>query len=309
MFTTGFLYIFASVVLFFETKKSDFINRIKRSYKIGYLEKINAVKVDFNKKQNFKLNLYDKMSSWLLKNGLNLEPWALIIAAFLILSFIFILCLFIKLGIFIFIASSLAIAFTFYTIVDLRGRKLNYKKEIQMESFLIDLMGNLFANPSIISGIQKSTEGAKDPLKKEFERVIEDTKKGARLNEALENFIKRNRSTAIQIVITGLIAANNRGVNLVEFLKDQIDYLREKRSIENYLKILSSGPRYTSYIIALIPIAVIIASSILNNDFTASLVRGAGLYVLVYAAVSYLAGFVIINKLVNLSDKTDKNIR
>ena len=34
-------------------------------------------------------------------------------------------------------------------------------------------------------------------------------------------------------VLTGLVVANEKGTDLIDFLKDQIDYTREKKSINN----------------------------------------------------------------------------
>ena len=105
------------------------------------------------------------------------------------------------------------------------------------------------------------------------------------------------------MVISGFIASNEKGVDLIEYLKDQLDYIREKKSISSYIRILSSGPRYTSYIIMLIPVVVVCIVSLLNKNFAHSLLNGFGLGVLIYALLSYIAGFLIINRIVNLAEK------
>ena len=226
-----------------------------------------------------------------------------------LLSAIFIICLFFKTGILVFTAVSAALVFIIYFLIDLKGRRISMKKEEQLEVFLMDLITSLHANPNVLSAIKNAADCAEEPLKKEFELVVDDTRKGVRLSDALENMLSKNRSIIIQVIITGFIAANDKGVDLVEFLQDQVSYIREKRSMESYIRILSSGPRYTSYVIALIPVAVLFIASLLNRDFALSLTSGTGAYIIIYAMASYLLGFVLINKIVNLVDISDRSIK
>ena len=219
------------------------------------------------------------------------------------ISLIFTVSIFFKNGILIFISVSIFLCLATYIFIDIRGRKIIQKKEDQLEGFLIDLTGNLYANPNVLISIQKTLELAENPLKSEFETVIEDTRRGILLNEALFGMIERNKSEIIRMVISGFIASNEKGVDLIEYLKDQLDYIREKKSISSYIRILSSGPRYTSYVIMLIPVAVVCIVSLLNKNFTQSLLNGFGLGVLIYALFSYIAGFLIINRIVNLAEK------
>ncbi|MBN1299174.1 MAG: type II secretion system F family protein [Actinobacteria bacterium] len=303
LFIIGFLYILGSVFFYINARRISFLKRLKRSYRVDYNIMPDAAD---RKTKNRPLKQHSpaaRFLRWLKKNDIETDPGMLLINGLLFISVIFVACLFIRGGIFIFFSVSAISALIFYIVIDFRGRKINSKKEAQMEAFLIDLNGYLYANPNILLCIQKAVEHTDEPLKKDFMAVIEDTRKGMRINEALERLIAKSKSKTIQIIITGLIAANAKGVNLVDFLKDQIDYLREKKSIENYIRILSSGPRYTSYIIAVIPFLSIIAATFLNKDFAPALIHGVGPWILLYSCISYLAGFMLINRIINFSDK------
>ena len=111
--------------------------------------------------------------------------------------------------------------------------------------------------------------------------------------------ITRNSSPLIEVVLIGLIAANDKGVDLIEFLKDQVEYIREKKNMERYIKILSSGPRYTSYLITLIPIISIIVIILINKNIINVLFTGTGILILIYVLLSNVVGFFIINRLIN----------
>lgn len=241
------------------------------------------------------------VEDWLKSNSINMDARTFLMAISILVSAIIIPGLFLKQGIlFSLLLGSFCLVLIFIYI-NLRGRRENARKEDQLESFLIDLVGNLYATPNVLVAIQKTTENAEDPLKKEFETVINDTRKGVLLNAALEKMIKRSRSKIIGITLMGFIAANEKGVDLIEFLKSQIEYIREKKSISNYIRILSSGPKYTSYIIMVIPIISLLIASFINKYFLENLLSKVGLLILIYSAVSYFIGILLINRLVNLT--------
>jgi tight adherence protein B len=288
------------------------IARLKRSYGSAY-EMAGAEQgpgtAAGDKKDGSKpglLTAVTKLKLWLLRNGLDVEPHDFLMAAAIIYSAVFIASLFSKNAIIIFLTVSAAITIIFFIFTGTRARKLVSKKEAQMETFLIDLTGNLYANPNIVQCIQKTMQDTEYPLKADFEAVVDQTRRGVILNDALENMIAANSSRIIRFIISGLIAANKKGVDLISFLKDQVDYLREKKSITNYIRILSSGPRYSSYVIMLIPIVVLGAVSFLNRGFAQNLISPPGLWVLIYSAISFTAGFLIINKIVNLTEGPNK---
>ena len=247
--------------------------------------------------------LISKINHWLQKNSINLEAREFVILIIVILSLVFAACLAFAINLMIPILLSAVILFLMFIFIDLRGRKENLKKEDQLENFLLDLIGNLYASPNITLGIQKTLESAEYPLKRDFAIVIDDVRRGILLNDALRSMVKRNSSNIIEVVLAGLVAANEKGTDLIEFLKAQIDYIREKKSINNYIKILSSGPKYTSYIIMLIPVASIIIASLLNKNFISSLLSGIGIAILIYAGISYVLGFLFINKIINFGEE------
>jgi Flp pilus assembly protein TadB len=323
IFLLGFLYIFCSVALFVNARKNWLLRRLKRTYpEEDYSNNVSRGSFFVGKKQGWngskkqglgnvnnspvsggRKTISGRLSSWLVKNNIRADVVTFVLIFLVALSLIFTVSIFFKNGILIFISVSIFLSLAAYIFMDIRGRKILQKKEDQLEGFLIDLTGNLYANPNVLISMQKTLELAEDPLKSEFETVIEDTRRGILLNEALFGMIERNKSEIIRMVISGFIASNEKGVDLIEYLKDQLDYIREKKSISSYIRILSSGPRYTSYVIMLIPVAVVCIVSLLNKNFAQSLLNGFGLGVLIYALLSYIAGFLIINRIVNLAEK------
>ena len=285
----GFLYIFGAIAVYVIDKRQNLINRILRVS--NYPNLISN--------ESKRHSVIYKIKVWINYNNLNLEVKELLILIFIFSSLLFLIGLFWGLGL-VFSTFILIIGlFLFFIFVNIRKKRLNIKKENQLEQFLLDLIGYLYGNPNILNCIQKTIQDAEYPLGREFEIVLNDTRKGLLLNEALRKMIARNSSPLIETVLIGFIAANDKGVDLIEFLKDQVEYIREKKNMERYIKILSSGPKYTSYLITLIPIISIIVIILINKDIMEILFTGIGILTLVYILLSNIVGFFIINRIIN----------
>ena len=283
------LYIFSAVAIFIIDRQKNIVNRILR------VSGNSNLVIKDNQTHNFM----DKITIWINRNNLSLDAGEFLILISVLFSLILFAGLFFKIGLIFSILLLIVSIFIFFIYINLRRKRENIKKEEQLEQFLLDLTGYLYGNPNILNCIQKTLEDTEYPLKREFELVLNDTRKGLLLNEALKNMITRNSSPLIEVVLIGLIAANDKGVDLIEFLKDQVEYIREKKNMERYIKILSSGPRYTSYLITLIPIISIIVIILINKNIINVLFTGTGILILIYVLLSNVAGFFIINRLIN----------
>lgn len=283
------LYIFSAVAIFIIDKQKNVVNRILRVSGNSNL----VIKND--KTHNF----INRITIWINRNNLGLDTNEFLILISVLFSLILFTGLFFKIGFIFSILLLIVSIFIFFIFINIRKKRENIKKEEQLEQFLLDLIGYLYGNPNILNCIQKTLEDTEYPLKKEFELVLNDTRKGLLLNEALKNMIARNSSPLIEVVLIGFIAANDKGVDLIEFLKDQVEYIREKKNMERYIKILSSGPRYTSYLITLIPVISIIIIILINKNIVNILFTGTGILVLIYVVLSNIVGFFIINRLIN----------
>lgn len=250
-------------------------------------------------RENKKKSILEKIKTWLNKNSINLKAREFVILVFVSSSITFSIGLFFDLGLLLSALLAAVNIFIIFLAINIRKRRENSKKEDQLEQFLIDLVGNLYGNPNILNCIQKTVKETDYPLRKEFEIVLDDIQRGLLLKDALKNMIKRNSSPLIEIVLIGFIAANDKGVDLIGFLKDQIEYTREKKNMESYIKILTTGPRYTSYLIMLIPVVSIVFIILINRNFIDVLLSGVGILTLAYIIISNAIGFFIINRMIS----------
>ena len=288
------MYIFGAIALFINEKKKNYIRRILR---LSGDEVISNSTKRGNK-------LINKINIWLMKNNINLEIEEFFIIISILMSLIIIIGIFTAPNIIISFLLSIFLVFIIFIFINMRKKRENFKKEIQLEQFLLDLKGNLYGNQNILNSLEHTISETEYPLKKDFELVINDTKRGLLLGEALKNMVKKNSSCLIEIVLSGLIVANDKGADIISFLTDQIEYIREKRAIDNYIKILSTGPKYTAYLIMLIPVAAIIVVILINKNIIDILFSSFGIISLVYVVSSNAIGIFLINRLLNYQNES-----
>lgn len=248
--------------------------------------------------------LANKIVVWLEKNNINLEIEEFTIIISILMSLVIIVGIFTAPNIIISFLLSVLLVFILFIFINLRKKRENSKKEIQLEQFLLDLKGNLYGNPNILNSLENTVSESEYPLRKDFELVINDTKRGLLLDEALKNMVRKNSSYLIEIVLSGFIVANEKGADLISFLTDQIEYIREKRAIDNYIKILSTSPKYTAYLIMLIPVAAIIVVVLINKNIIDILFSSLGIIALIYVILSNAIGIFLINRMVNYQDES-----
>lgn len=288
------MYVFGAIALSINEKRKNYIRRILR---------LSGDEVITNniKKGN---KLVSKINTWLMKNNINLEIEEFFIIISILMSLLIIIGIFTAPNLIISFLLSIFLVFVLFIFINIRKKRENYKKEIQLEQFLLDLKGNLYGNQNILNSLEQTVSETEHPLKKDFEFVINDTRRGLLLDEALRNMVKRNSSSLIEIVLSGLIVANDKGADIISFLTDQIEYIREKRAIDNYIKILSTGPKYTAYLIMLIPVAAIIVIILINNNVIDILFSSFGIISLVYVVSSNALGIFLINRLLNYQNES-----
>jgi len=273
------------LILFFQDKRKRIFNKL--------------LKTDTAAQENEKNILTYGFIKWFLKLNLSITFSELLSLIIILISSEILIFLFFQINVWLLIFIAATTIFIIFVILKFVAGFKNAKKENQLEQFLIELIGHIYSNPNMQNCILKTILNLEEPLKSDIQRIVDDCSRGVLFKEAVKRFIERSSSQIIEVVFTGIIAANEKGINIVDFLRFQLEYIREKKSINNYIKILSTSPKYTSYFIMAIPMAVILIVIFINKNFMSFYFRGIGLLIILYSILSYLIGFILINKIIN----------
>lgn len=193
-------------------------------------KKVNITKYFYSKKSLAKMEQKAKLL------GIDSENYALSILNIRVLTTIiifFVLLYVSNLG--YLIAPVVAIAYYLFFIplfIDPKIEKRRRKLESEAMYFFEILALSLEAGRNIKTSIEITCNNLDGELSEEFKKVLKDMKYGMNLNDSLNELKFRIPSDTINNIILNIKEANIFGNNIIETMFSQIDYIREKRILE-----------------------------------------------------------------------------
>lgn len=133
------------------------------------------------------------------------------------------------------------------------------KRKKQFDDQLIDalmIMSSSFRGGlSLIQSMEAVVEEMPDPIRQEFGIVLGENKMGVSLEEAMSRLYKRMPSPSLQQMISAILLARETGGNLPAIFSRIVSSIRERRKIEENLKVLTLQGKVQSLVMSGLPIA------------------------------------------------------
>lgn len=170
---------------------------------------------------------------------------------------------------------------------------------------MLNLMVNgLRAGYSTLQAMEAVSRELPKPISEEFHRVVQEMQLGISMEEALNHLLRRINSDDLDLVITAINVQREVGGNLAEIL-DVISYtIRERVRLKGQIAALTAQGRATAWVIAALPIILVILLFVLNPDYMTILfepeTRGCGIPLMVLAGLMIVSGFVAVQKIVDI---------
>jgi tight adherence protein B len=99
-------------------------------------------------------------------------------------------------------------------------------------------------------------EGAAEPSKKEFTRVMQDEQLGVPVDEALTVMSERMQNEDLEQVALVTRLAREAGGNTAEVLDRVVDNIRGKQELRRLVRVLTSQGRLARWILTVLPLAL-----------------------------------------------------
>jgi tight adherence protein B len=171
----------------------------------------------------------------------------------------------------------------------------------QLPAHLQELAAAMRAGHSMVSGIAVMAEGASEPTRGEFQRVMADEQLGMQLEEALRSVAVRMDAQDMEQV--SLVAELHRqtGGNMAEVLDRVAEAVRERAELSRELRTLTAQARGSRWIVTLIPPTLLVVIDLLNPTYLKPLFNtGTGHLLLVIAGGLILAGSLVMGRIVRI---------
>ena len=157
---------------------------------------------------------------------------------------------------------------------------------------------SLRAGSGLLTAIEIVVEQIGGALSDEFGRLRREIAAGLGTEEAFRELGRRVGSKDLDIVITAILIQREVGGNLAEILGNVAGTMRERTVIRNEMNSMTSRQRLSAYLIAAVPVAVLIGMTIMLPDATRPLFeRQGGRMLLAVAGGLELLGFLTIRHL------------
>ena len=171
----------------------------------------------------------------------------------------------------------------------------------QLPDNLDVLAGALRAGHSLVGAMNVMLEGADEPFKSEFRRVLQDEQLGVPLDDALMVMSRRMDNLDVEQVAIVTRLQREAGGNTAEVLDRVVDNIRGRMDLERLVTVLTAQGRIARYILTAIPIFLLGFFLLVNPVWLEPLWQTTvGNVAMVFWVVMLVGGWFAIKKIVEI---------
>ena len=161
------------------------------------------------------------------------------------------------------------------------------------------LMSNsLRAGLSVQQAVALIGDDLPDPAGKEFGFLDAQFKLGASLEEGLANMMERLPSDDLRVLFTAILVQKEVGGNLAKALSDMSYTMTERATLRDEMKAMTAQARYSSLLIPVLPIGMLLLLRNAMPDFVAPLFETIyGWIVLAIFGGLQVAAFLLVRRI------------
>ena len=182
----------------------------------------------------------------------------------------------------------------------LRGKRAKRLKQFEAElPDTLDLLsGSLragFSTPDAIEIVAREGTGVGA---EEFAEVVQELNLGADLDAALARLIERMPSEDARLLISAIGVQRRTGGNLVDVIRQLARTLRDRRRLRDDIRVLTTQPRVSGYVVGVIPPAMVAVMYFLApKSFNILVTDPTGRIALVGGGVLVLLGLFLSDRI------------
>ncbi|OLC20133.1 MAG: hypothetical protein AUH33_04375 [Chloroflexi bacterium 13_1_40CM_68_21] len=180
------------------------------------------------------------------------------------------------------------------------GGRLNAFNK-QLPDTITLLSNSLRAGSSFLQSVELVSRESPAPMGPEMGRVVREVNLGLGMEEALANMVRRIKSDDLDLMVTAIGVQQQVGGNLAEILDTIAFTIRERVRIKGEIRTLTAQGRYSGYLVAFLPIGIMITLNFINPEFMQPLfTETIGRVLLIIGAVMMAIGFYAIRKITDI---------
>jgi len=163
----------------------------------------------------------------------------------------------------------------------------------QLDESLALLSGGLRAGHSLLRAVDAASQETESPTAEELARVVNETRLGRDLGDALDTTAERMRSDDFKWAAQAIAINREVGGNLSEVLDQVGRTIRERNEIRRQVKALAAEGKLSAWILVLLPIAVCGFLLLTNPNYFAGFFGNlVGIAALIVAVILLVVGSI-----------------
>jgi tight adherence protein B len=171
----------------------------------------------------------------------------------------------------------------------------------QLDDSLQLMASSLRAGHSLLRAVDSVSTEAAAPTCEEFARIVNETRVGRDLGDALDEVAERMDSDDFRWIAQAIAIHREVGGNLAEVLDTVGHTIRERNAIRRQVKALSAEGKLSAIVLMALPFGVIAFLSVVNPDYLSAFTSSLAGYTMIgIAAVLLLVGALWLRKTVRI---------
>jgi tight adherence protein B len=170
-----------------------------------------------------------------------------------------------------------------------RAQRLS-KFEAQLPDAIDVMRRALMAGHPFNATLRLVAEDMEDPVAHEFDQTFADINYGNDVRRAMLGLLARVPSVTVMALVTAILVQKESGGNLAEILEQIANVIRERFRFQRRVRTLSAEGRMSAWILALVPLFLIVAMMTTSPDYLPMLFedpmgRKLAAFAIVWAAI------------------------
>jgi tight adherence protein B len=191
-------------------------------------------------------------------------------------------------------------AFLPYTFLSFKARKRLKQFDEQLPDMLVTMAASLKAGHSFRQGIQSVVDEGVDPAAKEFKRVLNETRLGRPMDDALADMAARIGSKNFEFVMSAVTIQRQVGGSLAGLFDMVADTVRQRQQFHRKIRGLTAMGRMSAYTLVGLPFVVGLAIYAINRDYMKPLLTTSTGHKLILLMVVMMGiGSLLLKKIVS----------
>jgi tight adherence protein B len=184
-------------------------------------------------------------------------------------------------------------------------RRMRRKRSLRFAEQLPDALdlvrSALQAGHGLIAAFQVVSETFSDPVAQEFRYVVDEVRLGLPLRDALYNMGARVDDPNVPILVVGILTAQEVGGNMAEVIENITHTVRERERLSREVRVMTAQGRLSGMVLTSLPFLVGGSMLLLTPDYFQPMLKNTlGHYMLAYALISIMLGYLVVRRLVRL---------